>query len=52
MNVQCLRMLACTVAVACGVALAQRDYSNVRIKTTHVAGNIYMLEGSGGTKIA
>ncbi len=48
MNVQCLRMLACTVAVGCGVTLAQRDFSNVRIKTTHVAGNIYMLEGSGG----
>lgn len=27
---------------------AQRDYSKVEIKTTHIAGNIYMLEGSGG----
>ena len=48
MNTMCFRMLACTVAVGGGVALAQRDFSNVRIKTTHVAGNIYMLEGSGG----
>jgi len=30
------------------VGLAQRDFSGVTIKTTHVAGNIYMLEGSGG----
>jgi glyoxylase-like metal-dependent hydrolase (beta-lactamase superfamily II) len=27
---------------------AQQDFSNVQIKTTHVAGNVYMLEGSGG----
>ena len=26
----------------------QQDFSNVEIKTTHVAGNVYMLEGSGG----
>lgn len=30
------------------VGAAQRDFSDVKIKTTHVAGNIYMLEGSGG----
>ncbi|MBI2924860.1 MAG: MBL fold metallo-hydrolase [Verrucomicrobia bacterium] len=30
------------------LALAQRDFSNVEIKTTHVAGNVYMLEGAGG----
>lgn len=29
-------------------ALAQRDMSKVEIKTTHVAGNIHMLEGQGG----
>jgi cyclase len=29
-------------------ASAQRDFSKVEIKTTHVAGGIYMLEGSGG----
>ncbi|MFQ5495666.1 MAG: MBL fold metallo-hydrolase [Phycisphaerae bacterium] len=34
--------------IAGGSALAQRNYDNVKIKTTHVAGNVYMLEGSGG----
>src|SRR6516164_3378078 len=29
-------------------ALAQQDFSKVQIKATKVAGNIYMLEGSGG----
>src|SRR5690606_28072592 len=28
--------------------LAQQDFSNVEIKATRVAGNVYMLEGSGG----
>src|SRR3954470_4819148 len=27
---------------------AQQDFSKVEVKSTHVAGNIYMLEGSGG----
>ncbi|GJL93605.1 MAG: cyclase [Hyphococcus sp.] len=31
-----------------GPALAQRDYSNVEIKTTQVTDDIYMLEGAGG----
>jgi glyoxylase-like metal-dependent hydrolase (beta-lactamase superfamily II) len=45
-------------AVACGVAMivlsaagtapAQRDLSKVEMKTTKVAGNVYMLEGAGG----
>jgi glyoxylase-like metal-dependent hydrolase (beta-lactamase superfamily II) len=35
------------LATACTV-LAQRDLSNVQIKATPVAGNIHMLEGSGG----
>lgn len=45
-------------AVACGVATivlstagtapAQRDLSKVEMKTTKVAGNVYMLEGAGG----
>ena len=30
------------------VGAAQRDFSDVKIETTHVAGPIYMLEGSGG----
>jgi glyoxylase-like metal-dependent hydrolase (beta-lactamase superfamily II) len=34
-----------TVAFA---AVQQRDFSQVTIKTTPVAGNVYMLEGSGG----
>lgn len=36
--------------ISCGLfdASAQRDMSNVEIKTTPVAGNIYMLEGQGG----
>lgn len=29
-------------------ALAQNDFSKVEIKVTRVAGNVYMLEGSGG----
>ena len=29
-------------------ALAQQDFSKVEIKATHVAGNIYMLDGAGG----
>jgi cyclase len=31
-----------------GVTRAQQDFSNVQIKATKVAGNVYMLEGSGG----
>jgi len=27
---------------------AQTDFSKVEIITTHIAGNVYMLEGSGG----
>src|SRR5437870_10194083 len=29
-------------------AEAQQDFSTVEVKSTHVAGNIYMLTGSGG----
>src|SRR5580765_7483918 len=29
-------------------AFAQQDFSNVEIKTIHVAKNVYMLQGSGG----
>jgi cyclase len=45
-------MIAGLVLVACvGVpTLAQQqDFSQVQIKTTKLAGNFYMLEGSGGT---
>ncbi len=40
--------IAATVLVTAASAHAQQDYSKVEIKTTHVAGNVYMLEGSGG----
>jgi cyclase len=33
---------------AVSVAAQQRDFSQVQIKATKVAGNVYMLEGSGG----
>ena len=33
----------CTTA-----AYAQQDFSKVEVKATKVAGNVYMLEGSGG----
>ena len=34
--------------VAPGYALSQQDFSGVEIKTTLVAGKVYMLEGRGG----
>ena len=41
--------IVATIAVLlCIVAWAQRDYARIEIKATHVAGNIYMLEGAGG----
>ena len=39
---------AAIAAFLCMTAWAQRDYTRIKIKTTHVAGNIYMLEGAGG----
>ena len=45
------RTILCVPALTAALAssaIAQRDYSKVQIKTTHVAGNVYMLEGSGG----
>jgi glyoxylase-like metal-dependent hydrolase (beta-lactamase superfamily II) len=39
-------MLAAAVSV--GVRAQQQDFSKVEIKTTKLAGNFYMLEGSGG----
>jgi glyoxylase-like metal-dependent hydrolase (beta-lactamase superfamily II) len=45
-------MIAGLVMVACvGVRMQaqQQDFSQVQIKTTKLAGNFYMLEGSGGT---
>jgi len=45
------RLLFCATLIACLVAVhtdAQQDFSKVEIKVTKVAGNVYMLEGSGG----
>ena len=39
------------VSVSCALtsaAFGQQDFSGVQIKATHVAGNVYMLEGRGG----
>jgi len=36
------------VTLLAGVARAQQDFAKTQIKTTNVAGNIYMLEGVGG----
>jgi len=40
--------IACLLLATGVAALAQRDFANVQIKTISVAGNIHMLEGSGG----
>lgn len=45
------RASICAIAALLGLgsfALAQQDFSDVEIKTTHVVGNVYMLEGAGG----
>ncbi len=42
-------LAAATIALCAGAASAQQqDFSKVEIKTTKVAGNVYMLEGAGG----
>jgi glyoxylase-like metal-dependent hydrolase (beta-lactamase superfamily II) len=42
-------LVAASIALCAGAALAQQqDFSKVEIKTTKVAGNVYMLEGAGG----
>ena len=41
-------LFALSLVVCLPVARAQNDFSKVEIKSTQVAGNIYMLEGSGG----
>ncbi len=41
--------IVATIAVfLCVAAWAQMDFARIKIKTTHVAGNIYMLKGAGG----
>ena len=41
-------IVAAIAASLCITAWAQMDFARIEIKTTHVAGNIYMLEGAGG----
>jgi glyoxylase-like metal-dependent hydrolase (beta-lactamase superfamily II) len=36
------------VLLCASVVVGQADFSEVEIETTHVAGNVYMLEGMGG----
>ena len=38
----------CLFVLCAGPAMAQQDFSKVEIKATHVRGNIYMLNGTGG----
>jgi len=42
------KCVICFLVLAASTAFAQPDLSNVTIKVTKVAGNIYMLEGAGG----
>ncbi len=43
-----LALIVVSLAVGATLAMAQRDYSKVEIKTTEVAEGIYELEGAGG----
>ncbi len=43
-----LKILLAVVLASAGSVSAQRDFANVQIKAAPVAGNIHMLEGSGG----
>jgi glyoxylase-like metal-dependent hydrolase (beta-lactamase superfamily II) len=48
MNKRLSSSIACLLLITTSAALAQRDFANVQIKTIPVAGNVHMLEGSGG----
>ena len=39
---------ASALLLSAGVLVAQQNFDKVQIKTTKVAGSVYMLEGSGG----
>jgi cyclase len=41
-------LFACLFLCLCTIGVAAQDFSKVEIKVTKVAGNVYMLEGSGG----
>src|SRR5712691_3825522 len=43
-----MRALALTMLAAAAAVAQDRDFSKVEIKTTKVAGNVYLLEGAGG----
>ncbi len=43
-----VRSLAFAVLLAAPLAAQERDWSKIEIKTTHVAGSVYMLAGAGG----
>jgi glyoxylase-like metal-dependent hydrolase (beta-lactamase superfamily II) len=43
-----LAALVFTIFICSHPVAAQQDFSKVQIKATRVAGNVYMLEGSGG----
>ncbi|MCI0487777.1 MAG: MBL fold metallo-hydrolase [Blastocatellia bacterium] len=48
MNRAAIACLVFVCAAVVGRAYAQQDFSQVQMKSTHVAGNVYMLEGAGG----
>ena len=41
-------LAVCLLLIATGPALAQRDFSDVEMKTQPVAGSVYMIVGAGG----
>ena len=43
-----LPIFAIIIICLCGIRTHAQDFSKVEIKVTKVAGNVYMLEGSGG----
>ena len=43
-----MRTLALSMLLAASAAAQQQDFSKVEVKATKVAGNVYMLTGSGG----
>lgn len=45
---KCLSVVAIMIICWCAVRVSAQDFSKVEIKATKVAGNVYMLEGSGG----
>src|SRR4026208_2165260 len=41
-------LIAVAIVLSATLAHAQQDFSRIEVKATHVAGNVYMLTGSGG----